>query len=267
MKLKFIFAAAMMFLGTQVSAAELDNVGTGDGSLMLTAFDFDNELSYVFNTGLNYSDIAAGATLSTTLDSSFTSLFSSNPSGVQWNLFAGTSFGAGAFGSFVGTAGSDQSVTSNNQGIASANGNASTFISQVNNQFDGSVFSGCANGGADFCTSTSLADPFNAGSDLPPAWNDNYGGAFAWDNSGSLGETLGLFLFETGTESGPFGDIAQPATPAVITQLGIGGLDLLASLSANGELNIQAVPIPAAVWLMGAGLVGLFGVSRRRVTA
>lgn len=40
-----------------------------------------------------------------------------------------------------------------------------------------------------------------------------------------------------------------------------------ATLLANGTLQIitpSAVPLPAAVWLFGSGLLGLFGVSRRR---
>ncbi len=31
-----------------------------------------------------------------------------------------------------------------------------------------------------------------------------------------------------------------------------------------GTVNVQAVPIPAAVWLFGSGLLGLVGVARRR---
>jgi hypothetical protein len=37
-----------------------------------------------------------------------------------------------------------------------------------------------------------------------------------------------------------------------------------ASLSSSGLLTISTVPLPAAVWLFGSGLLGLFGVSRRR---
>ena len=42
-----------------------------------------------------------------------------------------------------------------------------------------------------------------------------------------------------------------------------------ATLDANGNLTIKgsATPLPAAVWLLGSGLLGLFGVSRRRATA
>lgn len=36
------------------------------------------------------------------------------------------------------------------------------------------------------------------------------------------------------------------------------------TLASNGELTFAPVPIPAAVWLFGAGLMGLVGVARRR---
>ncbi|HEY9150237.1 MAG TPA: flocculation-associated PEP-CTERM protein PepA [Gammaproteobacteria bacterium] len=35
-------------------------------------------------------------------------------------------------------------------------------------------------------------------------------------------------------------------------------------LSADGNLTLAAVPVPAAVWLFGTGLLGLLGMARRR---
>jgi len=34
--------------------------------------------------------------------------------------------------------------------------------------------------------------------------------------------------------------------------------------SLSGEAELAAVPIPAAVWLFGSGLLGLIGVARRK---
>ena len=34
----------------------------------------------------------------------------------------------------------------------------------------------------------------------------------------------------------------------------------------NARVNVSAVPVPAAVWLFGSGLIGLVGIARRRTT-
>jgi len=39
------------------------------------------------------------------------------------------------------------------------------------------------------------------------------------------------------------------------------------SIGANALITANAVPLPAAVWLFGSALMGLFGVSRRKSTA
>ena len=40
--------------------------------------------------------------------------------------------------------------------------------------------------------------------------------------------------------------------------------NIAVSLSMAGDLNSAVVPIPAAVWLFGSGLMGLVGVARRK---
>ena len=35
----------------------------------------------------------------------------------------------------------------------------------------------------------------------------------------------------------------------------------------NTSMSVNAVPVPAAVWLFGPGLIGLIGIARRKKTA
>jgi hypothetical protein len=63
------------------------------------------------------------------------------------------------------------------------------------------------------------------------------------------------------------GNVATGAAPAGIQTYILGSV----SLATNGLLSIAGngtapVPLPAAVWLFGSGLMGLVGVSRRRKT-
>jgi hypothetical protein len=50
--------------------------------------------------------------------------------------------------------------------------------------------------------------------------------------------------------------------PCTITSA---GCDLTNSPGANGSTGFAAVPIPAAAWLFGSGLIGLIGIARRKL--
>ena len=47
---------------------------------------------------------------------------------------------------------------------------------------------------------------------------------------------------------------------------GASGLFALTSAGAQ-DFIVQVVPIPAAAWLLGSGLLGLFGLARRKKAA
>lgn len=66
--------------------------------------------------------------------------------------------------------------------------------------------------------------------------------------------------------------IGQPVTFSFSTQIDAGSLTasggFLTGFTASGTGEVQGalVPVPAAVWLFGSGLIGLVGIARRKKT-
>lgn len=82
-------------------------------------------------------------------------------------------------------------------------------------------------------------------------WNvtTNMGTVFVWDVSGSAATGWTL------TATDPDGD-GVPGTPQVDGPF--------MGISAAISLTTAPVPVPAAVWLFGSGLIGLFGFAKSR---
>lgn len=100
----------------------------------------------------------------------------------------------------------------------------------------------------------------------PTPWNTQFGLITGGTNPlGTLGSSSSLFYASTGendtANGGPirFGNVGNFAT----LTLGTNG-DLTYSLAPEA---VAAVPLPAAAWLMGAGLIAMGGVIRRRKAA
>lgn len=84
-------------------------------------------------------------------------------------------------------------------------------------------------------------------------WGPTWAGTGFGDSEALLGDSQGFFLVR-----GNDADFGATSTVDAFSNW---------SLAADGTLTygaVSAVPVPAAVWLFGSGLMGLVGVARRR---
>lgn len=272
MKLKGFIAAAALVASSTAGAVNLPTL-TGQGSsLVLTAYD--NTTSFLLNDGVT-TEIASrgivvdlGVDMSTFLanpagsltsidvgtlfqDTFFNSLDSdgdvaaSNASNIRWNITAGD-FGSDAFQNTV--------LTSSATGLAPTynNANLQDSLGALNTYFGAVNTASC--GAACGFTTPGAANPASN-------WGQNFAALNANDNTVGLGDALELYQLDI-TPRNVFGSLSIVGTDAATLGAPI---PVAFSLDATGNFTaVSAVPVPAAVWLFGSGLVGLVGVARRR---
>lgn len=283
LKLKMIAAAAAMV--TLASGAQAAIVTSGQsGDLVLVAFnsvtgtyymrDLDLTLSGFLPTGALNSVGLTGSTIvgdrtpnaGLTLnggntptfagDSLFTSWYGSQTAAdVRWFVSAVDSISAAATGV-------SRLITSSfNPSETASNGQVSNYVTGGNAAGGLTTFFGAT-------SAQSVTDVTSGASLLAPLaeWNSNFG--LGGDGLGTVGSSGNLFYF-TRTQ----------ATSATTTAANGGAFQnttglATVTLAANGDFTYflagetpTAVPLPAAAWLMGAGLLGLGGAARRRKAA
>ncbi len=144
---------------------------------------------------------------------------------------------------------------------------AGTGLTPTNGQLDGYVASGNAGGLGGFYASGTNGAVSSTGTGAPGAFNTNFG--LVADNSylASLGDSVDLFYVVRSTQT------ASTTTAATNTQFGNATGFAKVRLAANGDFSytlagaqVSAVPVPAAAWLFGSGLLS-FGAFVRRRTA
>lgn len=279
LKLKMIAAAAAMV--TLASGAQAAIVTQGQsGDLVLVAFntvtgtyymrDLDLTLSGFLPTGALNSVGEIGSTIvgdrtpnaGLTLNSGNTptfagdSLFTSwygaqTATDVRWFINAVDTINTAALGV-------SRFITSSlNPSETSTNGNLTNFVAGAGGlqTFFGTT---SAQSVTDVTSGASLLAPLST-------WGGNFG--LGGDGLGAVGTSANLYYF---TRSAVSGSVAAAFGGAFQNTTGLATV----TLASNGDFSYvlagetpTAVPLPAAAWLMGAGLLGLGGAARRRKAA
>jgi len=257
--------AGALALGAS-SAFALGVPWNNNSDLVLIVENTTTGASYALDTGISLNtllpsgSLVSGAVLNTTLSginasisasSTLQTFLAANPaSGDGWELIGGQYNGGGsatATNANTKTPGAAiyayTSTVTANQGTKTL-GNLENFENQY--QTDVTI-GGSLNG-------LTTASEITSSTALAPNSIQKYT-TVAGDVLQTLGTAYNLYAFTGNGTTGTLQSYIQGTAT-----LGTNGL-----LTITG--NTSAVPLPAAVWLLGSGLMGLVGVSRRRKAA
>jgi len=234
----------------------------GNGGLMLEIFDTTTNhydtlwLGGDLGTFTSSATPAGGVTFDYGKVSNFGSLFTATDvSSGQVNFVVAASNTSVAGGNvLITTLSAKQPTLFTNAAIQ----NAATAIQNGVTLFDAT--SGCNS--VNPCGATSTTDPNYLGNQLNGRYNS--GLPTTANAAGIVGGTGVGFYTLTQTQAGPGNGTKVQFANA--SGNGIWAVD------ASGDVTYtipgaSAVPLPAAIWLLGSGLVGLAGVGRRRLKA
>ena len=253
-----IGVAGALALGGSVAAHASIVVPTSSGStgdLVLFADVFNGTTlvtSYVGDTNISVDSVGSGTNPGTFTDSNLNTLLASATAGttVQWALEGGFAH-SGPQPYMVSSGTATALGKQSGQVLTEMAGGLVSEISNVNGYISGSsgLFTSDGNsalGGSGFNPGATAQDVTN--------WY-GYTGNVA---TTGLGTESGLYLMSAASTAGGALNLATVSDlfNVALTSSGL----VFSSLSSGGS----PVPIPAAVWLLGSGLLGLAGVARRK---
>lgn len=249
-------ALSAAFSGS-ASAALVDSVG-GNSSLFLTAWNdsvsYTRDLGTTLNGFLASFANTAGASVFAG-DALFTSTFAGSTTPINWNIVAGdqTYTANSDAARLLATGAYGATVTGNRNGVQTAN-------LGINNEVAAMNAAGCSSSLS--CTVAHGA----TGDGSLPAWGTKVNGGTTFNTTGVLGTTAQLGFYLLTALNANNASLTTSVTPSTFSAQGTQSFWTLGSDGA-ATWNVAApaaVPVPAAVWLLGSGLMGLVGVARRK---
>ena len=271
--LKMIAAAAALASMAGVAQANIVTQGQS-GSLVLTVLNTVTNAYYMRDLGFTLSTfMPTGALNSVGLTGSPIVGDKTPTAGLTLNAGNTTNFGDASFSTWYGaqTAADVKWFVNAVDSISStATGVSRLITSSVNTAqtaSNGQVtnFVGTPNaGGLDVFFNPGTLSITGTNAETGAVWADNFG--LGGSGLAAVGQSASLFYF---TRTSATGNTAVAANGG---RYGNGTDFASVSLASNGDFSYtlaapSAVPLPAAVWLMGAGLVALGGAARRRKAA
>lgn len=274
-KVKTIVTAIGLSMGLAAHAAQInvDNIanvgsGTGAGNLVLAVLDTTGARSLVFNLGETTNSFITKANTSFTIpnEASLTSFLNgvTNAASVKWNIgairnvisFDGNGDPVWTDYGFQSTAKPGTSLVgglagngpnSGDPGITGALGAAGVFFG-FNNQLAGNPL-----GSANTVAVTSASNAF-----FNNGYGNNFGGAGGFNNTAGLNEAADFFFFHA------IGDGVSLGTTQADKFAGKWAVNFTQGGAASVSYNVNPIPVPAAVWMLGSALCGLVTIKRRK---